>query len=309
MVGNKLLKGIGANTMEKKWQNKEWLEEKYSKYGSTTIARECGIDDSTIIYWLKKFKIPTRSRSESLRITQNRIHNVDVDYFSEINTPQKAYWLGFIVADGSIRNPSKDVYYADFELSVKDEETVRQFANDIKYGEILIDHYRARCNVNNTVFTKNLMNHGVCTNKTGREVFPKIDKKLVRYFILGYFDGDGSIMYYERETKVRSRFHIVCANRNFLEKIKSILENEANVAFTKSSLHKKYVGSDVYELETATLPNIAKINDYFYTDCECYHLQRKEEKFKKLISHYITMPRLIKRYSPNCLEIGRVKQK
>lgn len=295
--------------MEKSWQTKEWLETEYAKYGSSTIARKCGVDDSTIIYWLDKFCIPRRTRSESLKITQNRVHNIDINYFAKINTPQKAYWLGFIVADGSIRHPKENVYYTDFELAIADKETVQHFADDIGYGEILVDHQRARCNVNNTFFTENLMKFGVCPNKTGHEVFPLLPKNMVRYFILGFFDGDGSIMYYEGKTRIRSRFHIVCANKNFLEHIKDILSAEAKIRFTNKSLHKKYAGSDAYELETSTLPNIAKIYDYLYTDCKCYHLQRKHDKFKKLMNHYLTMPRLIKRYSPNCLETSRTKQK
>lgn len=295
--------------MKKSWQTKEWLETEYAKYGSSTIAKKCGVDDSTIIYWLDKFCIPKRTRSESLKRTQNRIHDVDISYFAEIDTPQKAYWLGFIVADGSIRHPREDIYYTDFELAIADKEAVQRFADDIGYGKILIDDRRARCNVNNISFTKNLLKLGVCSNKTGHEVFPSLSKDLIRYFILGFFDGDGSIMYYEKETRIRSRFHMVCANKDFLKHIESILSIEADVNFTEKSLHKKYAGSDVYELETATLPNIAKIHDYFYTDCKCYHLQRKHDKFKKLMNHYLEMPRLIKRYSPNCLETSRVKQK
>lgn len=295
--------------MKKSWQTKEWLETEYAKYGSSTIAKKCGVDDSTIIYWLGKFCIPKRTRSESLKITQNRVHDVNTSYFAEIDTPQKAYWLGFIVADGSIRHPREDIYYTDFELAIADKETVQRFADDIGYGKILIDGRRARCNVNNISFTKNLLKLGVCPNKTGHEVFPSLSKDLIRYFILGFFDGDGSIMYYEKETRIRSRFHMVCANEDFLKHIESILSIEADVNFTEKSLHKKYVDSDVYELETATLPNIAKIHDYFYTDCKCYHLQRKHDKFKKLMNHYLKMPRLIKRYSPNCLETSRAKQK
>lgn len=32
----------------------------------------------------------------------NRKYNVNAEYFSDINTQEKAYWLGFIWADGSI---------------------------------------------------------------------------------------------------------------------------------------------------------------------------------------------------------------
>lgn len=292
--------------MEKIWQDKEWLQEEYKKYGTSTIAKKCGIDDATVAYWLKKFKIKMRSRSESITITHNRTHDVDVDYFKEIDSPEKAYWLGYLMADGSIRHPRSNIYYTDLELGIVDKEALQHFANNINYGNLTVDDHRARCNINNTAFTKNLMKWGVCQNKTGNESFPHLNKKLKRYFILGYFDGDGSIMFYQHNTHIRSRFHLVCMNKDMLESVKAVLEKDARVQFSPSSLHLKSTGN-VYELETATFPNIAKIHDYFYQDCESYYLERKRKKFEQLIEHYITMPRLIRRYSPNCLETSRAK--
>ena len=45
---------------------------------------------------------------------------LDIDYFNEINTPQKAYWLGFICADGYINQT-----YSKLVIMVKDVEILQ----------------------------------------------------------------------------------------------------------------------------------------------------------------------------------------
>lgn len=46
-----------------------------------------------------------------------RKHFYNEDYFSVINTEDKAYWLGFISADGSV---SRDAYHIRISLSSTD---------------------------------------------------------------------------------------------------------------------------------------------------------------------------------------------
>ena len=289
----------------KKWQNKKWLEKEYAKYGSSTIANKLGLNDATIIYWLKKFNIKTRTRSESLNITQNRKGLVNREYFKNIDTEEKAYWLGFLMADGSL-NKKKYGYYTSFELSIQDKYIVENFAKDISYkGKIYLTETRARLCISDTIFSSELLKYGFSNKKTFNEKFPDkelINQSFIRYFILGYFDGDGSIMFYKGENRVRARFHIICGNKVFLKMIKEVLE-ENGIKFSEKSLHKKYTGcKDVYELESSSLENIVKIADYFYCNNTSLGMNRKKDKFKEIISHYKKNPLNVKRYSPNFME-------
>lgn len=57
--------------MIKKYQNREWLNKKYSKEISTTkIGKLCGVGSSTIISWMKRFDISRRSRIEGIRLAK-----------------------------------------------------------------------------------------------------------------------------------------------------------------------------------------------------------------------------------------------
>ena len=51
---------------------------------------------------------------------------INLNYFEEINTPEKAYWLGFLAADGYIVGNELNI-----QLEKKDKEHLRKFSNAI----------------------------------------------------------------------------------------------------------------------------------------------------------------------------------
>lgn len=287
------------------YKDKTWLEEMYKEYGSSHIAKICNVDDKTIIYWLKKYNIKIRTRSESLKITKSRKYHLNEDYFKNIDSSEKAYFLGLLMADGTMREHKNSCYQLSLELKQDDKYIIDIFNNCIEsnYKVVISNNSnynskRARLIITNFNFASNLLNHGVVPHKTGKETVPLIDANFNKDFIRGFFDGDGSIQFTDTGKRVRSRFHLVSCSYNVLFQIKSILESEANVIFTEKSIHLKSNTSNIYELETSTLPEIAKIYDYLYYD-KCLHLKRKELIFNTFLQYYKTSSLLIKRYSPN----------
>ena len=53
-----------------------------------------------------------------------RKYNCNYDYFKEIDTEDKSYWLGFLYADGSIH---KTKHTMDLVLSINDKEHLYSF--------------------------------------------------------------------------------------------------------------------------------------------------------------------------------------
>lgn len=301
-------------TLEKLWQNKKWLKNEYAKHGTSTIATKCGINDATVGYWLRKFSIPLRTRSESLKITDNRKYHVGYpNYFKNIDSHEKAYWLGFLMADGTMREYRPGCYMICFELAIKDADSVHRFCKAIKYdGKIYTNKEKCRAMIPCAELTQDLLRHGVIPNKTGHEIVPNIDSRFYSSFIRGFFDGDGSITFRKLATRIRVKFHLVCANYSMLDSIKNILIDFAKIIPSDKMLHEKYSRTEktkqpVYEFETANMPNVAKIYDYLYNGTA--YMKRKKDIFDQYMAYYITSPRVVKRYSPNCLETNRVKQK
>ncbi len=131
------------------------------------------------------------------RRTSSGSLKVDEEFFSTVDTPCKAYWLGYLAADGCLR-PGK------VTLSSKDEEVVARFAADISSEHKVARHHiydhrtqrtytRYDIQVSNTKFVNNLVASGLPMNKTDCFSMPDMPPILLPYFLAGLFDGDGSI--------------------------------------------------------------------------------------------------------------------
>jgi hypothetical protein len=194
---------------------------------ATKIAVKYGLTRDALIRRLKKMGIKIINYQNRPRFNEN--------VFNTIDTEEKAYWLGFIYADGYV---GKDCY--DFEISLKgsdaghlekfnkfikctDSERVR--ISKVKCGDKECERCRWGCN-NKTIWTA-LNNLGVVPRKSLILTFPDISifksQDLILHFIRGYFDGDGCISYQNKEhTKMTCS---LLGTKNFLEKMQDYIED------------------------------------------------------------------------------------
>lgn len=119
--------------------------------------------------------------------------------FDIIDTAEKAYWLGFIVADGYL---NIDRRMLRIKLGDKDKQHLKKFIAFL--GGDIDDMLKLEINNitgNNqwyvTTYSTEIKNALVKLNveqaKSGKEHIPFIDKKFYRDFIRGLWDGDGFI--------------------------------------------------------------------------------------------------------------------
>lgn len=129
------------------------------------------------------------SRGRGLKASCNE------DYFKNIDTEEKAYWLGFIMADGNVSNFSGG-YYLKFSLQKNDVDAIKAFKNAIEFTGTIIHN---RNNIGISIGSKSIYNdlnrYGIIERKSGKEIIPfgLIPDELIRHFIRGYFDGDGCV--------------------------------------------------------------------------------------------------------------------
>ena len=133
------------------------------------------------------------------------VYSLDENYFSKIDTDIKAYFLGFIAADGNIR---KDFLKMRIELNIQDYSHLEKFRKSIQGENPIVESIRPKnhscyIDVNCKDFCLALNNLGITPKKslTLKIDFSLIPKELRNHFIRGYFDGDGSINKYLREGK------------------------------------------------------------------------------------------------------------
>ena len=183
--------------------NLKLASDEYLDNESITIEEICkkyNVSHSTFPKYLKEYlgiKIQKR-----VKVTFNEM------VFDDINTEEKAYWLGFIYADGTISSAplglGKKAY--TFELSLKQSdsdhlEKLKKLFNTPR--PIILSENRCRLLVNSKHLWTTLNNYGCTPRKSLTLKFPneKIfkDSSLIRHFIRGYFDGDGCISYSDKE--------------------------------------------------------------------------------------------------------------
>jgi hypothetical protein len=138
------------------------------------------------------------SKQKKSRLNMSHLA-LSIDYFKEINSPDKAYWLGFICADGNIKKSnnkvsliSKDlIVIENFKKAIGAEHAISIRTNFDKRTNKTYTGYSIQ--IGNELFVEHLINLGITSNKTNALEFPKIDEEYYSYFIAGLFDGDGSV--------------------------------------------------------------------------------------------------------------------
>lgn len=128
----------------------------------------------------------------------NRKYSVNESFFDNIDTEEKAYWLGFISADGSIYNGKVSIALADkdykhlekFRKSLNSNHPIRYRSYNIK-GYILNS---CRIEISSVKMIKSLSKLGVTSNKV-KTIKPicGLDENLMRHYFRGLVDGDGTI--------------------------------------------------------------------------------------------------------------------
>ena len=120
------------------------------------------------------------------------------NYFRNIDSIDKAYFLGFIAADGCIMKRGKGDFAFRITLNAKDIELIEMFCNCIqtnkpikKFSKKGFDY--AQITITNKMFAQNLLNIGIEPRKTWGNTIIKLPDEYMNHFIRGYFDGDGSI--------------------------------------------------------------------------------------------------------------------
>lgn len=116
-------------------------------------------------------------------------------YFQNIDSHTKAYLLGFIAADGAIVKRELTITIAQKDRIILDViKSELESTNDIQEIKTdIINHVRFTTS-NNDLYN-DLLNLGIVPQKSliMKNIIENVPKEFRNSFILGYFDGDGSI--------------------------------------------------------------------------------------------------------------------
>jgi intein-encoded DNA endonuclease-like protein len=222
-------------------------------------------------------------------ILQNRRYFVNETYFDIIDSEDKAYWLGFLFADGYIRE-RKNGDSLEIKLSQLDIEHLELLkkcmdsTHNIKLGISKTKNkkgkeytsHMATLSMYSNRLVESIKKQGFHSRKTFTIEKPNLKEEYYRHFIRGFFDGDGCCYIQERNNGViHAQYNIACASPNF----KQFIIDELN----KYSIDSK-CGTSL-TIDISRYPSIVKFFNYLYDDSTIY-LKRKKDKGDKFIEYF-----------------------
>ena len=119
-------------------------------------------------------------------------------YFENIDDENKAYWLGFLTADGSIGN-SRGGLSIEVTLKEDDKSHLIKFCNSIDFyrePKIYKTNYGTNCArviFNSEIMVNSLNKLGLYKDKSFSATPQTLKEELQRHYWRGLIDGDGSI--------------------------------------------------------------------------------------------------------------------
>lgn len=269
---------------------KEQLDEinKYKEVGMSLswISRKTQIPLGRIKY-LKELDLLVKTKTR----TKKDLF-CDYHFFDKIDTEEKAYWLGFIYADGCIT----DKGCLKILLSRKDKSHLELFKKHINAEHPIRDgiikrksqknigmkegiQYYSNIDIHSKEMAEKLAILGASPRKSLTLKFPtenQVPKHLMRHFIRGNLDGDGHVC---SKITGNNRYYIAVgflSSYNFCSELSKFLSENLSVNKKEITPHHRTKGMGVLLYNSQI--DFFKIKDFLYKDATVF-LERKRNKF------------------------------
>ena len=242
----------------------KYLNENYTL---KQLGKEFNCSYPTIRNLLNKHKIKSRGNKQG--------YPRDEFYFNKIDTEEKAYWLGFLYADGCVHSNNYEI-----SVNITDKEHIEKFKAAIQaFNHNITEIQDKRFQNAKTLYQfsikdkqlhQDLIKWGCIPQKSLLiNKIPNIPRDYVSHFLRGYFDGDGSLHYLRGTNNYRISF---VGTKDFLNDIQK--ELQTNVSLQSNIAGKAYV------LQIAGRRQIERILNYLYNNSkENNRLNRKYQKY------------------------------
>jgi len=256
-----------------------------------SICRKYSITQGGLLKRFEKYGLATK---DMYTVSHKKIND---DFFSSIDSEIKAYLLGFFVADGHIeRRDDCNTYCLKVGIARKDIEILDLFNKYVANNQCKISLPKSKPNmcsigIHSRQIGEDLKLLGYDNRKTyTSNSLPDIDRDLMRHFVRGYFDGDGSITLYKRTRGWNRRFNLCAFSPQILDEIVSLMPLRGGKVYRRSEedVEKLIQGKRAFfkggcSIDICDCINLVCIYDYLYKD-STYSLKRKHDKFKLTIN-------------------------
>lgn len=277
--------GVSDTTVKKRikeyklvraFHSKEWLYEHHVKKGLTirkmAEIAHCSVD--AVSNGMKRLDIPINIYQSN---QVKRKYHVNTTFFEEINSEEKAYWFGFLMADGYVSDEVITI-----GLSRKDEQHIQSFLNTIESNTPIVrynsdagikgsKHEMSKVTVCSVRLARSLNKLGLKSPKSLQEFLPSLPDELYSPFIRGYYDGDGGYHYHQN---AKGKWKIKVSILGGKRMCQSIKEHALKQGITLCVYQKN---NHLYEV-AGSHHQAQNFLEYLYMDATIF-LPRKHQKF------------------------------
>lgn len=215
-------------------------------------------------------------------------HKHDTTYFNTINTEEKAYFLGFVYADGCNTGRGLSIKLNEKDRHILETFSMAMFGYVYLYtrpprqakikDRIINGGATVEFNVRGQSIVTQMVRLGVVRRKSLVLQFPtpsQVPAHLLRHFMRGYFDGDGCLSHRTANSAKRYIATVISSHdfcTAFVQYVNPLLD--VNFTFVKKS-------SKIDAVNLSGNRQIKRFMDWIYADATIC-LVRKFTKYKEL---------------------------
>lgn len=215
--------------------------------------------------------------------------SIDENFFEKIDTPQKAYFLGWILSDGCCFSDSNHIAIS---VTESDKEILEKLRNLIKF-EGSVKTYDKKDSFStkrvsvlsfcNKKIKEDISKHECSPTKTFTLKFPQIEQRLLSHFLRGFIEGDGHL----GVTAKNQKFFVgLLATHDFMFGVKKILKEQLGIDIVLGKTPYPWMS----RFQKGKRQDVVNILDWIYKDCEDMFLPRKYEIYKRIKQIHETKP-------------------
>lgn len=219
-----------------------------------------------------------------------RTHTCNDAFFDSIDHEAKAYWLGFIGADGCVHGANR----FSMDLQRRDHEHLERFCKALQASNPVKKYMSSNgwpisaLTITSRTLVESLNANGIVKRKTFKLEWPNhIRDDLLKHYLRGYFDGDGSWVVGQSHRTRQSDGHrwqsviwSIVGNEGFCHSARDFLVRSLNLNETKVRPHA--ISSGIAMVEYGGPVQAARIARFLYQDATVY-LPRKRDKVAHLL--------------------------
>lgn len=235
------------------------------------ICKETNLTQSIVLRLMRDNDI----KRNSISIIKRK-YFLNENWIDEIDSPEKAIFLGLFFADGCNYLHSNECMIG---LQLKEEDYLYRFCLCFTDKPLQKTRSLKKIQINSKRWSDKMYEYGATPKKSLILEWPKnLPDEFIPYFIRGYFEGDGSIS--KRVNKNAPYWYQVqiVGTLQFLTELNLQIRKHLNF---QGRIYDKKTGKNTYSLVISRQENVKAFGDWIYSDCLDFAMKRKLALFQE----------------------------